>query len=40
VRKPPFDIPQFTLAMRWHLRLDRDPGFAWLREQIRAAVPD
>lgn len=40
VRKPPFDIPHFTLAMRWHLRLDRDPGLAWLREQLRAAVPD
>jgi DNA-binding transcriptional LysR family regulator len=40
VRKPPLAIPGFTLAMRWHLRLDRDPGLAWLRQQLRDAAPD
>jgi DNA-binding transcriptional LysR family regulator len=39
VRPPPFPIPPFILSMRWHLRLDRDPGLAWLRDQLRAVAP-
>lgn len=39
VRPPPLALPGFTLAMRWHLRLDRDPGLAWLRDQLRRVVP-
>ncbi|HET9620724.1 MAG TPA: LysR family transcriptional regulator [Kofleriaceae bacterium] len=39
IRTPPLAIPGFTLALRWHVRLDRDPGLAWLREQLRAAAP-
>ncbi len=25
--------------MRWHLRLDRDPGLAWLRTMLREVAP-
>lgn len=39
VRPPPLAIPAFAIAMRWHVRVDRDPGLAWLREQLRAVAP-
>jgi len=39
VREPPFRLDGFTIAMRWHVRLDRDPGVRWLREQLRAVAP-
>lgn len=38
-REPPFRIEGFRVAMRWHQRLDRDPGLAWLREMLRAVAP-
>jgi DNA-binding transcriptional LysR family regulator len=38
LREPPFRIPDFDIVMRWHLRLARDPGLAWLRGTIRALV--
>lgn len=39
VRPPPLAIPSFAIAMRWHLRLDRDPGVAWLRGMLRGVAP-
>jgi DNA-binding transcriptional LysR family regulator len=39
VRPPPLELPSFAIAMRWHLRLDRDPGLAWLRAQLREVAP-
>jgi DNA-binding transcriptional LysR family regulator len=39
VRPPPLAIPSFAIAMRWHLRLDRDPGLAWLRSLLREVAP-
>jgi DNA-binding transcriptional LysR family regulator len=39
VRPPPLAIPSFAIAMRWHLRLDRDPGLAWLRGMLREVAP-
>ena len=39
IRPPPLPIPSFTIAMRWHLRLDRDPGLAWLRTMLREVAP-
>jgi len=39
VRPPPLAIPGFTIAMRWHVRLDRDPGLAWLRATLREVAP-
>ena len=39
VREPPLRIPGFHVTMRWHLRLDRDPGLAWLRAMLRAVAP-
>lgn len=39
VRPPPLAIPSFTITMRWHLRLDRDPGLAWLRTMLREVAP-
>ena len=39
VRPPPLPLPGFTIAMRWHLRLDRDPGLAWLRAMLREVAP-
>ena len=38
LRDVPFAIPCFTLAMRWHVRFDRDPGLAWLRGELAAAA--
>jgi DNA-binding transcriptional LysR family regulator len=39
IRTPPLALPGFTNAMRWHVRLDRDPGLAWLRAQLLAIAP-
>ncbi len=39
LRPPPLAIPSFAISMRWHLRLDRDPGLAWLRAQLRDIAP-
>lgn len=39
VRTPPLDLPSWFNTMRWHLRLDRDPGLAWLRERLREVAP-
>jgi DNA-binding transcriptional LysR family regulator len=39
VREPPFRTEGFTVVMRWHLRLDRDPGLLWLRGVLRAVAP-
>ncbi|HEU4733037.1 MAG TPA: LysR family transcriptional regulator [Kofleriaceae bacterium] len=39
VRPPPLALPGFAIAMRWHLRLDRDPGLAWLRARLREVAP-
>jgi DNA-binding transcriptional LysR family regulator len=39
VRAPPLALPGFSIAMRWHLRLDRDPGLAWLRGMLREIAP-
>jgi DNA-binding transcriptional LysR family regulator len=39
VRALPLGAEGFTVSMRWHARLDADPGLAWLRGLIRAACP-
>lgn len=39
IREPPITPPGFTVSMRWHVRLDRDPGLAWLREMLRELKP-
>ncbi|MBL0373528.1 LysR family transcriptional regulator [Rhizobium sp. KVB221] len=31
----PFPMPEFTVSMLWHPRLDADPGHRWLRECLR-----
>jgi len=36
IREVPFDVAGFSVVMRWHVRLDRDPGLAWLRETLRS----
>lgn len=35
LREPPMRIDGFTVKMRWHARVDGDPGLAWLRGQLR-----
>jgi LysR family transcriptional regulator, mexEF-oprN operon transcriptional activator len=30
----PFAVPDFTLSMIWHTRLDQDAGHAWFRELL------
>lgn len=37
---PPLPLPPFTMSMIWHERNERDPGLAWLRGQMLAAVAD
>jgi DNA-binding transcriptional LysR family regulator len=39
VRPPPFRTDGFTVTMRWHVRLDRDPGIRWLRGVFREVAP-
>ncbi|MBA2543705.1 MAG: LysR family transcriptional regulator [Deltaproteobacteria bacterium] len=39
IRDVPFALEGFTITMRWHVRLDRDPGLAWLRETLRSIAP-
>jgi DNA-binding transcriptional LysR family regulator len=39
VREPPFRTDGFTVMMRWHVRLDRDPGVRWLRGLLRDVAP-
>jgi DNA-binding transcriptional LysR family regulator len=31
---PPLPIPQFTISMAWHARLDNDPAHTWLRGAV------
>lgn len=31
----PFEAPEFTVSMLWHLRLDADPAHRWLRGCLR-----
>lgn len=33
----PFDVPEFSVSLLWHPRLDADPAHRWLRECVRAA---
>ena len=35
IREPPLELRGFTVTMRWHARLHRDPGLAWLRGLLR-----
>jgi len=39
VREPPLRTEGFTVSMRWHVRLDRDPGLRWLRGLFQAVAP-
>ncbi|NHZ83347.1 LysR family transcriptional regulator [Massilia sp. CCM 8695] len=32
----PFSMPEFTVSMLWHPRLDADPAHRWLRGHVRA----
>jgi DNA-binding transcriptional LysR family regulator len=36
--EPPIEIPDFEIAMHWHVRHDADPGHLFLREQLRKAA--
>ncbi|MCR6501585.1 LysR family transcriptional regulator [Shinella sp. CPCC 101442] len=31
----PFDLPEFTISMLWHPRMDADPAHRWLRTCLR-----
>ena len=39
LRDPPLRIDGFTVSMRWHARVDGDPGLAWLRGVLREIAP-
>ena len=34
-KKPPLELPNFTLDMCWHNRFDEDPAHAWFRGVVR-----
>lgn len=37
---PPLDLPQFAYQQAWHVRRERDPAHAWLRQVIKiCSVP-
>jgi DNA-binding transcriptional LysR family regulator len=31
----PFPVPEITVSLFWHPRLDADPAHRWLRERVR-----
>jgi DNA-binding transcriptional LysR family regulator len=31
----PIPVPEFTVSLLWHPRLDADPGHRWLRTLVR-----
>lgn len=31
----PFPMPEFTVSLLWHPRLDADPAHRWLRARVR-----
>ena len=35
IREAPLPVNGFTVSMRWHVRVDGDPGLAWLRGVLR-----
>ncbi len=35
---PPFAIPDITVSLLWHPRMDADPAHRWLRQCVRAVV--
>lgn len=39
LRPLPIALPAFTVMMRWHRRVDRDPGLAWLRARLHEVSP-
>jgi DNA-binding transcriptional LysR family regulator len=39
IREPPLRSEGFTVSMRWHVRLDRDPGLRWLRGLFHEVAP-
>jgi DNA-binding transcriptional LysR family regulator len=36
----PLPVPEFTVALLWHPRLDADPAHRWLRAQVRAVCAE
>lgn len=40
VLRIPLDLPPVHTAMAWHLRLDRDPVHAWLRDVVAEVAAD
>jgi DNA-binding transcriptional LysR family regulator len=37
---PPFEMPVFTIYASWHQRRQLDASHVWLRERVRAAIPE
>jgi DNA-binding transcriptional LysR family regulator len=38
VYQAPVDLAPISLAVVWHRRNDRDPGYNWFRQQIMSAA--
>ncbi len=36
VKKPPIELPGYTLSIAWHQRTAHDPAHRWVREQVLA----
>lgn len=34
----PFAMPDFTISMIWHSRVDHDPGHVWFRELVESVA--
>jgi DNA-binding transcriptional LysR family regulator len=39
LREAPLSIAGFSVGVRWHARLDRDPGLAWLKKTLLEVSP-
>jgi DNA-binding transcriptional LysR family regulator len=38
VRRPPLELPRFTVVQAWHRRVDADPAHRWLRGKVAALM--
>lgn len=38
--RPPFFVPEITVSLLWHPRLDADPTHRWLRRRVRHVSAD
>lgn len=38
LRRPPLELPRFTIVQAWHRRVDADPAHRWLRGEVASLM--